>query len=519
MQGRSWSALKRAILDNRDAGIAAPASKTWRLLPWIMLAAFAVRAIVALLTDTFAHPDEAYQYLEQGHRLAFGYGWKPWEYVHGIRSWIIPGAIAVVLKPFAILGLDSPYIYQPVVELLLCAISLILPLSMYRITQALFSEGAARLALIFGCFWYQIVSFAHRPLADALSVYTLFAALALILRPPTMRSQVLVGALTALTMLLRFQQLPLLGVIGIVGLIRWREKVWWPALSFLVVLVLGGALDAYTWGVWFSSIVVNIEFNLVQDVSSEFGVSPLWFYFLAVVLASLGGCLLGAAGLALSWRRSWPLIAIAVVALLFFSMIAHKEPRFIFAVVPIWLIGMAVLVKDARLEKPFALVRSRWVSPAVVAVIAFVSLAAVTLQLPGQWWLGNGMPIAGSDARQAYRYLSAQPDVSGVIDDVNDMPFGVAGYYDLHADVPLYFIEYWSHGGDEARSNPVRYVSHMLKFAEESGAPGFSRLTQFGRVVIWKRDRNPPENAIPASYDRLIWTKFNKLPTKVTPRW
>ena len=36
------------------------------------------------------HPDETIQYLEQAHRIVFGYGVVPWEFRYFIRSWLIP---------------------------------------------------------------------------------------------------------------------------------------------------------------------------------------------------------------------------------------------------------------------------------------------------------------------------------------------------------------------------------------------------------------------------------------------
>jgi len=49
---------------------------------------------VAPSSDQISYPDEILQYLEQGHRLAFGYGFVPWEYVYGTRNFLIPGLIS-----------------------------------------------------------------------------------------------------------------------------------------------------------------------------------------------------------------------------------------------------------------------------------------------------------------------------------------------------------------------------------------------------------------------------------------
>src|SRR6185369_14224273 len=39
-------------------------------------------------------PDEVYQSLEQAHRLVFGFGFLPWEFDVGARSWVFPGLLA-----------------------------------------------------------------------------------------------------------------------------------------------------------------------------------------------------------------------------------------------------------------------------------------------------------------------------------------------------------------------------------------------------------------------------------------
>ena len=56
----------------------------------VLTVALVVR-VWAVLTQTYViHPDETYQYFEQAHRLAFGSGVVPWEYLEGVRSWLLP---------------------------------------------------------------------------------------------------------------------------------------------------------------------------------------------------------------------------------------------------------------------------------------------------------------------------------------------------------------------------------------------------------------------------------------------
>ena len=64
----------------------------------ICVAGLVARLAVYYLRPGIVAPDEVFQYLEQAHRLVFHVGLVPWEYVLGIRNWLIPGAIPGDLK-------------------------------------------------------------------------------------------------------------------------------------------------------------------------------------------------------------------------------------------------------------------------------------------------------------------------------------------------------------------------------------------------------------------------------------
>ena len=53
-------------------------------LPAILLIALAIRVAVVGTQTYVVFQDETFQYLEQGHRLAFGSGVLPWEFQDGI---------------------------------------------------------------------------------------------------------------------------------------------------------------------------------------------------------------------------------------------------------------------------------------------------------------------------------------------------------------------------------------------------------------------------------------------------
>ena len=114
----------------------------WKLLPLVLALAFAARAAVALAGDFVLHPDEIMQYLEPAHRLAFGNGVVYWEYFYSARSWLVPGAVAGVLKLSDAVGLGQPWWYVGGVKLMFCASSLAIPAAMYWFARCCVCAGS-----------------------------------------------------------------------------------------------------------------------------------------------------------------------------------------------------------------------------------------------------------------------------------------------------------------------------------------------------------------------------------------
>jgi GPI mannosyltransferase 3 len=482
-----------------------------RLRVWHVLAlAFAVRVAVGLSTDSVLQPDEVMQYLEQAHRLVFGPGMIPWEYDYGTRSWAPALFIAGILETVRRAGFDAPQVYQPVVKAVLSAVSLAIPYAAYRIGRALLSEDVARLALLFTAFWYELVSYGHRSTIDALAAYPAFGALALLFAEPRRRVTVSCGALAGLTLVLRYQLAPAVAVIGVLALWRWRWRVWPAAVAGAAALMAGGALDAYTWGSWFASIAGSFEFNVGQNQMVRFGTQPFYWYGVTAVVLSGGLCLAGALGLLLTWRQSWPLIAVGVVTAAAFSAVAHKEPRFVFLLTPLWLIGLAALTAT----------RGRVVGAMLIAGFASGSVLGLYNRLPYENRFIRRQ-IAPVPTREAYRVLAAQPDVVAVLDASatdRDSPWYLTPYYDLHHQVPLYWP--LSNGFQVARSDPRRYVSHAITPGAEGAPPGFRELARVGRLTIWRRVVDPPSTEPVFGWaPRIHALQPIPTPPKVLPRW
>ena len=287
-QALPWSVRLRSMSDLL-LHPAPPDERPWKYLLPVLALAFVARAAIALSGDFVLHPDEIMQYLEPAHRLVFGNGVTYWEYFYGARSWLVPGLVAGVLKLFDIVGLGQPFWYVGGVKLVFCAISLLIPAGMYFFARWHFGETAARVALLVGAFWYELVGFAHKPMTEFVATALLMSLLALCVRPASDKLRVVLTAavLAVLVAAIRVQYAPL--ALLILGLFFLRTgKKTQLVLIAASVLVAIGIFDAITWdGGLFHSYLAYIRLNLTLDdlITSA---SPAWEYLYWLLIASMG---------------------------------------------------------------------------------------------------------------------------------------------------------------------------------------------------------------------------------------
>ena len=490
----------------------APESTPWRYLPLVLALAFAVRAGVALSGDFVLHPDEIMQYLEPAHRLVFGSGVTFWEYFYGARSWLVPGLVAAVLALFDALGLGEPRWYVTGVKLAFCAISLAIPAGMYFFARRHFSEAAARAALIAGAFWYELVGFAHKPLTEFVATAPLMALLALTVRPAEVartqaRTQAMwpAAALAVLAGAVRLQYAPIAALLLGIVLMRTAKRMQLVLIAAGLALAVG-LFDAVVWdGHLFHSYVTNVLYNLIHGPMRA-GESPPWQYIEWLAFASCGLGVLCVAGAAWRPRRYGLLLALIALILAMHSVQPHKEYRFVFAVVPLWLLIAADLTARAgavmakRVHTRALRPGRTGPSPAGVCaavcagVFGGVSAAGILNALPVQdrvyhAWSGETAVRFVDDQDPifaAYRYLAAAPGVEAVW-QLDRPHWHLPGYYYLHRPIPFYDGQMRS-VIERSGVDLTALASHLVIGESTLPVSGYSVERTFGAVRILRRD-------------------------------
>jgi hypothetical protein len=458
------------------------ADKLWPLVHGLAAGALALRLLVAWVSEHINHPDELFQYLEQAHRLVYGYGFIPWEYRFGIRNWLLPGTLAALLGALRAVGLDEPTLYAPMMRSVFAVVSVCVVYASYVIARNLFCELTGRFAAVFAAIWYELIYGSTMPTPEVLGAYAIVVALAITTGSASGRKASWAGLLLGVAVALRLQYAAPAAALWVLVLMWWGwRRALWVAGSAAAVVVFAGMLDAWSWGTPFISYYNSVVFNVVYGISSRFGEEQPLYYLAKLFVGSWGLFAIAAAYGIANWRQCWPILLLIASVLLPHSLIAHKEYRFVFVVVPLLLIFLADKFRSTT--APLLADRGNWVIEVAVAIVAAISVVG-----------GAVTGVMGRyDRFAATLDLSRRSDVVAVL-DLNGPWFASGGFYYLHHNVPFYFREHF----DGIPITDVRLLaSHVLLPAAQSPLPGFRRAARYGDIAVLE------QIAPPKAYRRL----------------
>jgi hypothetical protein len=400
------------------------------LLSWLPL---------ALSAPVIPNPDELFQALEQGHRLAFGYGLVPWEFDHGARSWALPTLAAIPMSLAALLGL-GPDFYLPLTWAFFALGAGAMSLCAGLWGARFYGRGGGLVVALVAASWIDNLYFGGRTYSEVVAAHLLIVAIFLAEPGTGMagRNRLLAaGFIATLASMLRMQLGP---VALLLWLWRWQGGARFLHLSIgaVAALLLTGLFDLLTWDYPFKPIWQNIQFNLVLDGAATFGVEPWWWYFddawtrwgvMAVPFLALA--LLGA-------RRLPILAAMVLLTLVIHIVVPHKEYRFIlpavmmasilcgFGLVEAW--AWLVRIMQGKLRESAGLAAG----VAMGLLWLIVSGGNLGTMIHDRIWTGN------SSILNIPLEISRRSEICGV-GFANTNPYLAGGYTFLHQAVPLYF--------------------------------------------------------------------------------
>ncbi|ETV98749.1 hypothetical protein, variant 1 [Aphanomyces invadans] len=321
---------------------------------WTLAACLVVfRVFNALFVRTYFNPDEFWQSSEVAHHMVFGYGYLTWEWQpHAqLRGYAHPAIFALLYKSLQLLGLDSRWAVAYGPRILEGVFTAITDIFLYKLARTYFDASTAKYALLcqisswFVFFalsrtfsnsieaccttialsywpWHFMSGQAKRESGEStterrhLRIAVAFAALGCIFRPTNavlwvfLASSLLVRSTSPVSLILS-TFMPI-GVVSIAAM---------------------AVVDRIGYGEWTFVPFNFMKFNVLEGKDKLYGVHPWHWYFVAGFPQATATHLpLILYGVFLTQQRD--LAAVVLWSLCVFSFGAHKEPRFLFPLLP-----------------------------------------------------------------------------------------------------------------------------------------------------------------------------------------
>ena len=393
--------------------------------------AIALRLYVAFASPSIAHPDEIYQNQEQAHRLVFGYGIVPWEFREGVRSWVLPGLLAVIFKTSDLIA-HSEVSYRIGATVFLSLLSLAPVVCGFLWAWRLAGHRAAVITGGFAAVWFELVYFGPKSLTEVFAAHILIIGLYLAFPGESVGSRMrLAGAGFALGLAfaLRIQLLPAFAVIAIYAW-RIRKQQSWKALAWGLAAAFAstGLLDWITWGSPWQSMWKYFYINGLTFRSAAFGIEPWYFYGKQILLLWFVAVLPMLYFIGLGAQRIPLLAFIALIILAAHSLVQHKEYRFSYPAITILIIlagiGLSHFLSVLKLNS--------W--PITVACLLGVACSSALLASRRDY--RESATVSQGEIR-AFREIAHDPQGCGII-MWYQRGWTTPGYTGLHRDIPIY---------------------------------------------------------------------------------
>jgi phosphatidylinositol glycan class B len=466
--------------------------ETWiATAPLLLVAGLSIglRLIPLVFVPSANWYDEIFQSTEQAHRLVYGYGLVPWEFQLGMRSWLLPGFVAALMELARLFG-DGPDYYLPVIDVGFAVLAAAPAVCCFLWCRRWFGPTAGLVSGIAVAVAPELVYFGARALSEVVSAHLL--VIGIFLAEPgdevmARRRLFATGALLGLACLLRVQILPAVAILAVWLMTRsWRTRFPIVLAGAVAALILVAVLDWLTLGYPLASVVRPVLYNLYYGVSSEFGVEP-WSYY---VLGEIG--LWGAAiillllVIALGAVRSPALLIAAVSIIAVHSCIAHKEYRFIYPAVILFML-LAGIGLGQLMSWGGEWLNRRGLEKRKTTVLCGLAVVGWWTVLSYQLWTSEtmtGLRQRAHDNLAAASFVAHQPAFCGLglYGEKGRDWARSGGYTYLHRPVPIY----WPENRFELSSLAPAF-NVLIYTAAPPSILGFEKVRCFGRVCVARR--------------------------------
>lgn len=315
-----------------------------------------VYIIAAWYNVGYYHADEHYQLIEfSGLKL----GWNDkhnlaWEFHSMIRPTFQVWVCYLVLGFFKILGIGDPYFQSFILRLITAFLTISGIYLFYKRSKYMLPTNSHFVYACLSFFIWFIPFISVRFSSETWSGILFMIGLSFLLTQNNYqkRNSYLAGLFIGLSFLCRFQTgFMIIGMIGWLTFIR-KYSVSQLAeviIPILIVIQIGVALDSLFYGEYVITFWNYFKANIINDVASNYGVSPWWtilVYLVQKPLIPIGLLLLLCYIIVSVGYPKYPVVWCTLPFILVHMLIPHKELRFLFPLV--WFVPFTMMLAFSR---------------------------------------------------------------------------------------------------------------------------------------------------------------------------
>jgi hypothetical protein len=362
--------------------------------------------------------DHQFQYVDPAYHLGLGGSWWiPHDYVQGLRSWVYPGFLALILRGIAALGIEDPLWMMTATRFVHAFLSLLPLAALWMLLVRWNPLESPRPLLLFAALNPVLVYCGVQPAAPMFAA-GLAVTSVLLFHGPGRAWPFLSGIVLGLSFACRFQDAFFGPVLLLAGLSSRRfGAAAWMSLGAALTVTFQGLVDLYTWGSFLHSPFRYVAWNVLEAAAMRYGIEPFWFYlpFLVAVLVLVPPFWRSGLTALVHGSRRFPVLLVASFFYLFLhSLVVHKALRFVLPAMVLLLILYASDLLDSERAVSFR-------APHRAAFLGFHLIALVVLS----FWYPHRGPIELALA------LSRRPDFVDRLAVVDGGDSQLGGHYYL----------------------------------------------------------------------------------------
>nr|XP_057945335.1 GPI mannosyltransferase 3 [Doryrhamphus excisus] len=312
----------------------------------LRVAAFSVtfRMINCFLVQTSFVPDEYWQSLEVAHHMVFNYGYLTWEWKAGIRGFTYPLFFAVIYKLLHLLNCDSVYILIWLPRVSQALLAACADVKFFFLIRTLENGQVAKWTFFCHlCSWFTWFC-CTRTLSNSMEATITCLALSYFPLPASKtHSSKKYLILVALAIIVR----PTALIVWLPLLIYhfWQEENKLRLVSHdyipigVSAVVISTIIDCIFYEKWTFVQFNFLKFNVFHGIADFYGSHPWHWYFTQGFVVIIGPHLpFFLHGCSLAFRRYRILLVAIIWTISVYSLLPHKEFRFIYSLLPLCMI-------------------------------------------------------------------------------------------------------------------------------------------------------------------------------------